>query len=241
MPWLSQVAGVVDAWYPGQTSGTSLASVLFGQTDPGGHLPVTFPACLSQVPASAPRRSSPATARGAVLRGHRRRLPLVRREEHHAAVPVRVRAVVHDVRVQQPAVQPGTAERHAGRAGVRHGHQHRAAGGQRRGAAVPRRPGRRRRAAAPARGVPAGDAGARASPRGSRSPSRRSSMSWWNDSGERLDADLGHVPGLRRRLLGAGQPAAAGRVHHGDHAGPPARSSVSAPSTMQPGQARRCG
>jgi beta-glucosidase len=52
MPWLSQVAGVVDAWYPGQTSGTSLASVLFGQTDPGGHLPVTFPSSLSQVPAS---------------------------------------------------------------------------------------------------------------------------------------------------------------------------------------------
>ena len=51
-PWLSSVAGVVDAWYPGQTSGTSLASVLFGQTDPGGHLPVTFPSSLSQVPAS---------------------------------------------------------------------------------------------------------------------------------------------------------------------------------------------
>jgi beta-glucosidase len=52
MPWLSQVAGVIDAWYPGQTSGTSLASVLFGQTDPGGHLPVTFPASLSQMPTS---------------------------------------------------------------------------------------------------------------------------------------------------------------------------------------------
>jgi beta-glucosidase len=53
MPWLSQVAAVLDAWYPGQTSGTSLASVLFGQTDPGGHLPVTFPTSLSQVPASS--------------------------------------------------------------------------------------------------------------------------------------------------------------------------------------------
>ncbi len=52
MPWLPAVAGVLDTWYPGQTSGTSLASVLFGQTDPGGHLPVTFPASLSQVPAS---------------------------------------------------------------------------------------------------------------------------------------------------------------------------------------------
>ncbi len=53
MPWLSQVAGVIDAWYPGQTSGTSLASVLFGQTDPGGHLPVSFPASLSQMPTSS--------------------------------------------------------------------------------------------------------------------------------------------------------------------------------------------
>ncbi len=52
MPWLSQVAGVVDAWYPGQSSGTALASVLFGRTDPSGHLPVTFPKDLSQVPAS---------------------------------------------------------------------------------------------------------------------------------------------------------------------------------------------
>ena len=52
MPWLNQVASVVDAWYPGQSSGTALASVLFGQTDPSGHLPVTFPQSLSQVPAS---------------------------------------------------------------------------------------------------------------------------------------------------------------------------------------------
>ena len=52
MPWLPAVAGVVDTWYSGQTNGTSLASVLFGQTNPGGHLPVTFPVSLSQVPAS---------------------------------------------------------------------------------------------------------------------------------------------------------------------------------------------
>jgi len=52
MPWLNQAASVLDAWYPGQGSGTALASVLFGQTDPGGHLPVTFPTSLSQVPAS---------------------------------------------------------------------------------------------------------------------------------------------------------------------------------------------
>jgi beta-glucosidase len=54
MPWLNQVASVVDAWYPGESNGTALASVLFGKTDPSGHLPVTFPTDLSQVPASTP-------------------------------------------------------------------------------------------------------------------------------------------------------------------------------------------
>ncbi len=54
MPWLSQAAAVLDQWYPGETSGTSLAQLLFGQVDPSGHLPVTFPASLSQVPAASP-------------------------------------------------------------------------------------------------------------------------------------------------------------------------------------------
>jgi beta-glucosidase len=54
MPWLSSVAGVLEAWYPGQQDGTAIASLLFGTTDPSGHLPVTFPQSLSQVPAAAP-------------------------------------------------------------------------------------------------------------------------------------------------------------------------------------------
>jgi beta-glucosidase len=54
MPWINQVASVVDAWYPGESNGTALAAVLFGQVNPGGHLPVTFPVDLSQVPASTP-------------------------------------------------------------------------------------------------------------------------------------------------------------------------------------------
>src|SRR5580692_7724473 len=52
MPWLSSVKGVLEAWYPGQGDGTAIASVLFGSTDPSGHLTVTFPTALSQVPAS---------------------------------------------------------------------------------------------------------------------------------------------------------------------------------------------
>jgi len=56
MPWLSHVAAVVDAWYPGESNGTALASVLYGSTNPSGHLPVTFPENLSQVPASTPQQ-----------------------------------------------------------------------------------------------------------------------------------------------------------------------------------------
>ena len=52
MPWLSQVKGVLEAWYPGQEDGNALAAVLFGAANPGGKLPETFPASLSQVPAS---------------------------------------------------------------------------------------------------------------------------------------------------------------------------------------------
>jgi beta-glucosidase len=52
MPWLSSVAAVTDAWYPGQEDGPALANILFGSFDPSGHLPVTFPTSLSQVPAA---------------------------------------------------------------------------------------------------------------------------------------------------------------------------------------------
>ena len=51
MPWLSRVAGVVEVWYPGQTAGTAISRVLFGDVNPSGKLPVTFPASDKQGPA----------------------------------------------------------------------------------------------------------------------------------------------------------------------------------------------
>jgi beta-glucosidase len=53
MPWLRDVQGVLESWYPGQTFGTAIAAVLFGDASPGGRLPVTFPANESQGPAPA--------------------------------------------------------------------------------------------------------------------------------------------------------------------------------------------
>jgi beta-glucosidase len=51
MPWLHKVRAVVEVWYGGQTAGTALAAVLFGDTNPSGKLPVTFPRNDRQGPA----------------------------------------------------------------------------------------------------------------------------------------------------------------------------------------------
>ncbi len=50
MPWLGQVKGVIEAWYPGAGGGPALARILFGDVNPSGHLPVTFPASEQQLP-----------------------------------------------------------------------------------------------------------------------------------------------------------------------------------------------
>ena len=50
MPWISQVKGIVEAWYPGQQDGNAIAAILFGSVDPSGKLPETFPASESQLP-----------------------------------------------------------------------------------------------------------------------------------------------------------------------------------------------
>jgi beta-glucosidase len=51
IPWAQQnIAAIVQAWYPGQDGGTAVADVLFGDYNPAGRLPVTFPADLEQLP-----------------------------------------------------------------------------------------------------------------------------------------------------------------------------------------------
>lgn len=53
MPWLSKTAAVLEAWYPGARGGEAIASVLFGDTNPSGRLPVTFPASVQDLPRPA--------------------------------------------------------------------------------------------------------------------------------------------------------------------------------------------
>ena len=51
--WLDQVPALVQAWYPGMEGGNALARVLFGEVNPSGKLPATFPKKLADSPAHA--------------------------------------------------------------------------------------------------------------------------------------------------------------------------------------------
>jgi beta-glucosidase len=52
MPWLGKVRGVLETWLPGDAFGPAIAGMLFGDREPGGRLPVTFPADETQGPAT---------------------------------------------------------------------------------------------------------------------------------------------------------------------------------------------
>jgi len=52
--WLDKVPALLQAWYPGMEGGNALARVLFGDVNPSGKLPATFPKKLSDSPAHAP-------------------------------------------------------------------------------------------------------------------------------------------------------------------------------------------
>ncbi|HEX8328933.1 MAG TPA: glycoside hydrolase family 3 C-terminal domain-containing protein [Hymenobacter sp.] len=49
--WAGQARGILEAWYPGMEGGHALANILFGDVNPSGKLPVTFPVKLEDSPA----------------------------------------------------------------------------------------------------------------------------------------------------------------------------------------------
>lgn len=51
IPWIVEhIPAIVEAWLPAQEGGTAIANVLFGKTNPGGKLPMTFPRSSAQLP-----------------------------------------------------------------------------------------------------------------------------------------------------------------------------------------------
>lgn len=48
--WSDQVPAILDAWYPGEEGATAIAETVFGDNNPGGKLPITFPKTVGQCP-----------------------------------------------------------------------------------------------------------------------------------------------------------------------------------------------
>jgi len=52
LPWVDRVPAIVEAWLPGQQGAAALAQILFGDANPSGRLPFTFPRRLEDNPTS---------------------------------------------------------------------------------------------------------------------------------------------------------------------------------------------
>jgi beta-glucosidase len=53
--WIAQhVPAILEAWFPGEQGGTAIAEALFGDVNPGGKLPVTFPKTVGEIPMAFP-------------------------------------------------------------------------------------------------------------------------------------------------------------------------------------------
>ncbi len=48
--WLDKTDAILDVWYPGEKGGKAVAALLFGDENPSGRLPITFPRSVGQVP-----------------------------------------------------------------------------------------------------------------------------------------------------------------------------------------------
>jgi beta-glucosidase len=63
--WIDRyLPAIVEAWFPGESCGTAIADVLFGDYNPGGRLPVTFPRTVGQLPYNFPFKPASQAGQG---------------------------------------------------------------------------------------------------------------------------------------------------------------------------------
>jgi len=56
MPWSDKVSSIIVSFMPGQEFGNAIASILFGDTNPSGKLPLTFPISQNDIPVNTTDR-----------------------------------------------------------------------------------------------------------------------------------------------------------------------------------------
>jgi beta-glucosidase len=73
LPWVGDVAAVMQAWYPGQECGNAIADLLFGDVNPSGKLPMSWPRVLANNPTTLtfPGERGVADYREGIFAGYR--------------------------------------------------------------------------------------------------------------------------------------------------------------------------
>lgn len=61
MPWIGSVKGVLETWYAGEQMGPAIAALLFGDANPSGKFPMTFPMKMADLPTAGSPRQYPGT------------------------------------------------------------------------------------------------------------------------------------------------------------------------------------
>ena len=57
--WIENIPAVLEAWYPGMEGGRAIANILFGDINPSGKLPITFPKTIKDSPAHKSKKTFP--------------------------------------------------------------------------------------------------------------------------------------------------------------------------------------